>query len=243
MQIAFKELLISYEVLGKQHKQDLVILHGWGRHHRDWLSVAEKLSHKYKVTLIDLPGFGGTTPPDEVWGAYDYANFTKQLFKHLNIKSPILLGHSFGGRVGIILAAEDLPLKQLILVDAAGIEQKTLTVKLQIAIYKIFKKLLPQGVRNNLTTSLGSDDYKRAGIMRKVLIKVVNEDLRHLLSKIKASTIVIWGEKDLNQDIKYGKIMSEEIPNAKLRVVWEAGHNPHLEKPKEFLEILEETLQ
>ncbi len=243
MQTVFKGVLLSLETQGAQNKQDLVILHGWGRHHQDWLHVSGKLKEKYKVTLIDLPGFGGSTAPGEIWGTYDYSSFIKDLLIHLGIKNPILLGHSFGGRVGIILASEGLALKQLILVDSAGIEQKTLSVRFQIIVYKFFKKILPIGVRKNLIISLGSDDYKRAGIMQKILVKVVNEDLRHLLSKIKVPTLVIWGENDLSQNVKYGKIMRDEINGAKLRIVWEAGHNPHLEKPKDFIDILEEELR
>lgn len=241
MQTAIGNILTNFEILGKENTQAFVILHGWGRNILDWIPVAKVLSSRYRVILLDLPGFGGTIlPSDTVMGTYDYAEFTKSFLEKIGVRKPILLGHSFGGRIGMVLGSEKGLISKLILVDSAGIEQKSLRVILIGFFYKIIKRFLPEHINKIIRARLGSEDYANAGLLRKILVKVVNEDLRNLLPKIKIPVLIIWGDKDINQYVKYAKIKRDEISGAKLRIVWGAGHNPHYEKPSEFIQILEE---
>jgi pimeloyl-ACP methyl ester carboxylesterase len=78
--------------------------------------------------------------------------------------------------------------------------------------------------------------------MRKILVKVVNQDLEHLLENIHAETLLVWGDKDLEVPVDETKIFKQKIKNALVRIVWEAKHKPHLEKPQKFIEILQEFL-
>ncbi len=80
--------------------------------------------------------------------------------------------------------------------------------------------------------------------MRKILVKVVNEDLRPLLKDIKAPTLLIWGDKDTATPPLYmGKIMEEEIPDSGL-VILEggAGHYSYLDDYNRFAIILKAFL-
>lgn len=243
MQTAVGDFLVNYEVLGEKDNPTFLILHGWGRSLQDWLPTARYLSDKYRVILVDLPGFGGTNlPSDRVLGTYDYADFVEKFLEKIEVRKPILLGHSFGGRIGIVLGLKKGFLNKLILVDSAGIEQKSLKVILIGYFYKALRFMLPKRLNEVVRARLGSEDYASAGPLRKVLVKVVNEDLRHLLPQINIPTLVIWGDKDINQYVRYAKIMRDEMPNAKLRIVWETGHNPHVEDQKEFMQILKEEL-
>jgi pimeloyl-ACP methyl ester carboxylesterase len=64
-----------------------------------------------------------------------------------------------------------------------------------------------------------------------------------LLYKISAPTLIIWGNKDLEVPEWKTKEMKKLIPHNTLRVVWESGHSPQLEKPKEFIEIVQDYLK
>lgn len=243
MQTVVQDVLVNYEIVGEKNKETLIVLHGWGRNLRDWLAVSQILSSKYKVVSIDLPGFGGTSYPSEKdLGTYDYADFVLNFMKKLDIQYPILLGHSLGGRIGIVMGAEEGLLKELVLVDAAGVAPRTFKGRILTLIFKLAKHAMPGFIVDWLRDVLGSEDYVKAGPLRKTLVKVVNEDLKYLLPKINCETLIIWGEKDSNQEIKFAKEMVEKIPNARLRVVWEAGHHPNLEKPKDFARIIKEEL-
>ncbi len=251
MQIVVNNSLTSYNELGDKNNPFLLILPGWRRTSTEWLSIAKKFERKYRVFILDFPGFGATPQPAQDWDTYDFADFTKAFLEKLGIGKCTLLGHSFGGRVGIILASSHFGkdqnlIQKLILVDSAGYEKKNWQTKVKLFIIKkILKpiKLLFKGkFHENVIRLMGSPDYKSAGQMKPIFIKIVNQDLSHLMPRIKCPTVIIWGENDDILSIRRAKIMKKLIPNSLLRVVWGAGHNPHLEKPEQFMQILNEYL-
>jgi pimeloyl-ACP methyl ester carboxylesterase len=197
------------------------------------------------VILIDLPGFGQTPRPVKSYTIYDYATFVEHFLAKIEQKQVTIIGHSFGGRIGIILAATTDILDKLILVDSAAVETKSFAIKTRIFFNKLaiipIKILFPQKVEL-LKKHFGGDDYQEAGSLRDIFIKTVNEDLTPLLQKILIRTLIIWGEKDNVRPITEAKIIEKHITNAQLRVVWDAGHSPFLEKPEEFMTIIEEEL-
>lgn len=241
MQVVVDGILTNYQKLGEQ-KEVLLILHGWGRSLGEWLPTAKQLSDRYTVILVDLPGFGTTPRSEKTMDTYEYAEFVQHFLEKLEVKKCKLLGHSFGGRLGIILAAKRNMIETLVLVDAAGIEDKSAVVKAKSAINKFLGTLFPSPLKKKLQNYLASNDYKTAGAMRDVLVKVVNQDLRHLLKDIEIPTFIIWGERDNQLPVTQTKLFKKAIPESTVRIVWEAGHDPHLEKPREFMEIMEEVL-
>ena len=102
--------------------------------------------------------------------------------------------------------------------------------------------LLPIFIKHRIGNLIGSADYKTSGELRKIFVKTVNQDLRALLPKIAARTVIIWGDKDRSLPVSQTKIFKKEIKDSKVRIVWGAGHNPHLEKTEQFLSILKEIL-
>ena len=242
MQIVNEGLLTNYEVKGSANKEVILILHGWKNSLNQWLPTANELSSKYKVILLDLPGFGLTSIPEKAYSIYDYATFVENFLDKLDIKKVIFIGHSFGGRIGIIMSTKTDKIKNLILVDAAGVEKRTLYAQIKITFFKSAKILLPRSLAEKLRTKLGSPDYKSAGAMRNIFLKVINEDLSYLLPKIYIPTLIIWGDKDIEVPEWKTRKMKELIKNSKLRIVWGSGHSPQLEKPQEFMEILNDYL-
>lgn len=244
MQIVVDDILTNFQVFGNK-KKTILILHGWQRSLNEWLPIARQLSDSHTVILLDLPGFGLTPRPTESYTIYDYAKFVEHFLIKLEQHKVTLIGHSFGGRLGIILGAKTNVLDELILVDSAAVETKSLAIKLRVAINKAailpIKLFFPSKVEK-IKARFGSDDYQSSGNLRDIFINTVNADLTPLLKEVKVKTLVIWGEKDPIRPISEGKFIRESIPNAKLRVVWGAGHSPYIEKPKEFMDILEENI-
>lgn len=234
MQKVVEGILTNYEIVGKG-KKNLLILHGWKGSLGDWMQVAKGLEKNYRVILLDLPGFGGSGKPAEDWGIYEYGEFAKKFLDTLGIKKTVVMGHSFGGRVGILLAARTSLVERLILVDAAGMETKSLKTKV-IKMAKPFVGWLPQEIKNRM----GSRNYRDAGDMRKTFVKVVNQPLREELKKIHSPTLIIWGEKDRELSLGEAAMLKDGIAGSKLRIVWGANHFPHLHKYDDFMRILEE---
>ncbi|MBR5452493.1 MAG: alpha/beta hydrolase [Clostridia bacterium] len=231
------------------------LFHGWGAPLSLYERTISELSVKYTVIAPEFPGFGETPEPTSPWGMEEYTRFAIEFIRSFGAERVVLYGHSFGGRV-IIKMTEmgELPfeIEKIILVDSAGIKpKKSLAVKAKIAVYKTgkwalglppVKALFPRALEKFQSRS-GSSDYRAASpAMRQCFTRVVNEDLTHLLSRISAPTLLIWGDKDDSTPLSDGKLMESLIPDAGLVVLEGAGHYSFLEQPYIYLAVLRSFL-
>ena len=176
----------------------IVLMHGWGCNLTTLASIETVAAENHTVYNVDFPGFGKSEEPSEVWGVEKYTQLIEAFIKLENIENPILLGHSFGGRVGILYSSRN-KVKKLILVDAAGVKpRRSLKYYFKVYTYKIGKCLMPliygkKGAQERIEqmrAKRGSSDYNNASpMMRAILSKVVNEDLKHCMPKISAPTL------------------------------------------------------
>ncbi|MDE5953288.1 MAG: alpha/beta hydrolase, partial [Duncaniella sp.] len=207
-------------------EKTVILMHGWGCDHTTVASIERVASScSYRVINVDFPGFGDSQEPTDVWGVEDYTRQIEALTKELGIKSPILLGHSFGGRVGILYASRN-QVEKLILVDAAGIKPKrSLKYYWKVYSFKAVKRLMYLFLGKNAAekrldakrAKAGSSDYANASpMMRRILSKVVNEDLTDRLHLIKAPTLLIWGKNDTATPLSDAQKMEKLIPDAGL---------------------------
>ena len=241
-------LNISYQVAGEGDV--VLLLHGWGGAAASFQPVFEWLAQSHKVYALDLPGFGKSQIPPIAWNTSDYAAFVTAFLEKFCIPKAHLIGHSFGGRISIILSAEH-PEKvdKLVLVDSAGIRPpRTTQYYLRAGMAKVGKLIRRCGkpgiwLANAISARAGSKDYQEAGEMRATLVKVVNQDLRALLPRISASTLLIWGEHDKDTPVRFGEIMEKEIPDAGLVVLKEAGHFSYLDQFPQFCRIVASFLK
>ena len=247
---------ICYKTTGTSDKT-VVILQGWGTDLGGYDSVAGVIDgSKYRVIQFDFPGFGGSDEPKEPWDVDGFADFFCKFMEVMQIKKATLIGHSYGGRVIIKLAArESIPFEitNIILIDSAGVlPVRTTAQKWKIRKYKILKKFLnmkliyamfPE-VIDDWRSRQGSADYRNATpMMRQCMVKAVNEDLTELLPKIRQEVLLIWGDQDTATPIRDAHIMEEKIPNCGLAVIPGTGHFSFLEKPAQFRGIMEAYLK
>lgn len=220
----------------------VVLLHGWGGQAASMTPLVVGLRDQYRVIAFDLPGFGGSGQPPAAWGTPEYADFVYRAVSSLGVERATYVGHSFGGRLAIWIAAHKPEAVQaLILIDAAGIKPPmTLRRRMRQVAYKTAKTVLRApifGVRGGrwserLALHFGSPDYRAAtGVMRSSFVKTVNLDLSACMHAIAAPTLLIWGEKDQATPIADGRRMERLITNARLIPVAGAGHFSYLDSP------------
>lgn len=252
MNISIDGLNINYETVG--HGADVVLLHGWGSSLKAFGFIVKNLSEKYRVTAFDFPGFGESDMIGTPWSVGDYCDFTLKLLKALNIENPILIGHSFGGRVIIKLLGENkINSPKAVLIDAAGIKhKKTARQKFRQSLYKTAKKILSVPIWKKLCEPIlekarrhfGSEDYNNAPpVLRQTLVKCVNEDLTCCLDNIKASSLLIYGENDTATPVSDAKIMESRIKDSGLCIIKGAGHFSFIDSPYEVNAILNSFLE
>lgn len=247
-EIYINKLRTNYKVIGKG--KPIVILHGWGGSSDSWKRVAKILCLKgYKVISPDLPGFGKSITPLKIWDLNDYSNWLEDFLGSLRLKKISIISHSFGGRIAVKFAAKhSAQIEKLILCSPAGIKIKP-NFSAQTALYanavggvilnkKVFN-LFKGSVKGWSYFFLRNTDYVRANkAMREIMKKALAEDLTEKLSKIKAETLIIWGEKDKLIPLKYAYIFKGNIKNSKLKILPKTGHSPHLEDPEKLLEVI-----
>jgi pimeloyl-ACP methyl ester carboxylesterase len=229
--------------------ETVLILHGWGASIASVRPIVNILSGTHRVIALDLPGFGSSGTPKEVFGSFHYADILKIFIDRLGIERLSLVGHSFGGKLSIILSARypDL-IDKLVLIDSAGlIPRRTIKYHLKVKGFKLMKLLWrlvffwqEDPVRmERLRKKFGSDDYQNAqGIMRKILVRVVNENLKPILKDIKAPTLLIWGDKDEATPLYQAKIMEREIKDSGLVIFEGAGHFSYVDEYNRFSLVL-----
>ena len=129
----------------------VVFLHGWGANSNLILPLAQNFTDNYTCLLIDFPPFAPSDEPQSVWTMEDYKTLTENIIKSVLVSYnyeciELLVGHSFGARVSIMLASENnLQIKKLVLLSAAGIKPKrSIFYFLKVIKYKLYKKFFPK---------------------------------------------------------------------------------------------------
>lgn len=218
---------IKFTALGDKSAETVFIwAHGWGQDHRAFLKTAHPLDTMGLHILVDFPGFGSSPIPSSPWDTKDYADFMIVFLKSLGERRIIWIGHSFGCRVGIQIAAhEPHLLHKLVLIAAAGLKRKRnfaerTYFKFRIALYKFLKKLTAFGLSETwLKSKFGSKDYKNAGLMRDILVKTVNEDLTDTAQRVTRPTLLIFGKKDDQTPPEMGERYNKLIRHSALVVL------------------------
>lgn len=242
----YQDYRLYYEIKGKGNP--IIFLHGWGTSSDTFINIIDPLIPSYKVILIDLPSFGNSKEPSSSLDIKEVTNIIFKFINQLNIVSPIIVGHSYGGRVAIEYAASYKNIKSLILIDAAGIKHNSLkkvfkvfTYKIKKKYYKVTKQLMKY---QNLIQESGSIDYQNASpIQKEMLIKAVNYNQKKLLKKITCDVLIIFGENDQITKVKDAYIFHKKIKKSGVVIIPHAGHFPYLENPYYFIKVLKNYLE
>ena len=235
MQIKVQGLNVNYIQYGKG--KDILLLHGWGQNIEMMKPLGDSFCDRFRITIIDFPGFGESEEPKEAWTIDKYSLMLEDLVKHLGIKKPIVMGHSFGGRVAIRYSARN-SIEKLVLFGSPCIRTKEdLSFKV-----KLLKKLktLPgmDKIGEYMKQYIGSRDYKAASpIMRQTLVEVVNEDLSKYAREIEEPTLLIWGEQDTEAPVNDARELEKIMMDAAL-IILPGTHYAYLENLARVITIL-----
>lgn len=227
----------------------LLLLHGWGASKELMMPLVQCLPGVHAI-VPDLPGFGATPPPPRPWEVDDYARWVIALLDRLGVGRCDVLGHSNGGRIAIALAAAQPDrVHRVVLTGSAGIRPRHgLAWHARVRTFKVLRRLsrssrLPAAARARLEEVVarrGSDDYRSAsGTMRATLVRLVNSDLRDRLTRVRAPTLLIWGEHDDQTPMADARLMERLIPDAGLVVLEGCGHFAYAEQPERFCRIVD----
>lgn len=236
-----KNVSLNYIDYGTSEKT-LVFLHGWGQNIEMMKMVAEPFKKKFRIIILDLPGHGESSEPDTAWTLYDFVELLHELLEELKVKNPILLGHSFGGKISLLYASKYSVEKLVLFGSPYKKEVQKLSVKT-----KVLKGLKKVPVVNKLEgfakKHIGSTDYKNASpLMREILVNHVNLDITEEIKKIKAPTLLIWGTLDREVPLEQAYEIEALLKDAGVVVFENCTHYAYLENLNGTIQVLRNFL-
>ena len=211
-------------ISGDPKGEKVLFLHGWGGDASAFLFCAERLKDEFCCVLPDFRGFGKSAEPKFPFGVADHAEDVLALADEAGAERFCLVGHSFGGRVAIEIAARHPErVRSLVLVDSAGLRpRRGVFYRLRVFTHKLLKKLGGKGLA-------GSSDYRALSpVMKGTFVKVVNYDQTFLLPRIVCPTAVFWGKGDRDTPLYMAKRFVRGIRDSSLFLL-EGGHFAYLE--------------
>lgn len=226
-----------YSKIGKG--PNLIFLHGWGQNKESWGKVGEILSKKFTCWIVDLPGFGQNSKILTDQSPIGYARWVDEFTSTNKIHSFNVVGHSFGGRIAAILAADNKRVEKAVLYCAPLLKHSTNRIRLASLASKLGLKNVPY-----LSEFLRSDDYKKTDqANREVFLQAVNFDLTQCLKKISKPTLILAGERDSEVPLSIAQGAHLGIKNSGLYIFPNASHFPHLENPYLFCSVIQRFLE
>ncbi|KVX01670.1 alpha/beta fold hydrolase [Shewanella frigidimarina] len=239
---------------GLEHRDTVVLIHGLGElASKDWLTVIPALAKQYHVVAIDLPGFGLSQGAVFTYSPKEYAKVIDWVISHYRHPNAQvhLVGHSMGAAISLYYASQyPSKIEQLVLVDAAGILDRTAYLK-QISKRDMANSELPQGLRRVLArvdnfadkmlekTGTGLDPTKWLSHNESIrnmtigeqtntnaALALMEQNFSVLNYQQMPATQLIWGADDQVAPLRTAEALLHVLPTAQLKVIAGAGHVP-----------------
>jgi len=221
----------------------IVALHGWGRTHRDFdrFRSLAPLAGRH-IVAVDLPGFGATPAPRTAVGARAYAEMLVPLVASLG--SPVVLcGHSRGGAIALCLASAHPELVRGVVCTGAPLLRPATAAKPALS-YRVVRAatkahLLPSSILERRRQQSGSADYRAAtGVMREVLVTMVNESYDDELRRLSVPLHLVWGALDDAVAVGVADAVRALVPTATLEVLPGVGHDTVRDAPEVLARVV-----
>jgi pimeloyl-ACP methyl ester carboxylesterase len=226
-----------------------VLLHGWGGRIESMAPVVSCLQGLGRVLAMDLIGFGEADAPDGAWGTPDHAAHVRAVLDDRGVDRASFVGHSFGARTALYIAATSpRRIDKLVAVAASGLRgSPTLSARARRLVSSVARAAGHAGapgrkLKEALFARVASSDYREAGALRATLVRVVNEDIAHLLPLVRCPTLLVWGSEDDAVPLRHGRTMERLIPDAGLVVFEGAGHFAYLDETERFCRVVRHFL-
>lgn len=238
--------------MAKLFNCSIVILHGWGLRGDVYQKLKGLLEKEgFKVFIPDLPGFGTEPLRSKTMTLDDYVDFVDDFLKAKKIVKPVMIGHSFGGRVALKYAFKyPERVNKLVLTGApvirSGVFKRKISRIVSIVggqLFGFLPKTKTDSLRKLLYSLIGERDYYKAGPLKEVFKNIINEDLVFYAKNVKVSVLLVWGESDRVVPVSDMKKIVKIIPHATFSVVKDVGHKLPYEKPEEFFKAIRPFLQ
>ncbi len=249
---------IYYEVRGRG--PTVVLIHGGFGDHRMWNAQFEALSRDFRVVRYDHRGFGRSSRPQK---AYSPVDDLRRLLDRVGAPRAHLVGNSMGGTLAVDFAILKPDRVGRLVVVASGANGFPVPPEAVAKMMEVFETAQKQGTKaaaemwlKNPMVKVASRDPRTRDLLRTMIVdnrevflmehwpdEPLDPKASARLADIKAPTLVILGDEDIDLVNAHGKATAQGIPGARLEVVGGADHLPQMEKPAEVDALLRDFLR
>jgi pimeloyl-ACP methyl ester carboxylesterase len=222
----------------------VLALHGWGRSHRDFDAVLGAVEPsadgpgdpELDAIALDLPGFGSAPAPPGPWGSAEYARALAPVLDEMDAPV-VVLGHSFGGRVALQLAAQRPAAVRALVLTGVPLQGpapgRRPPARFRLARLLHRARLIGDERMEAARRRHGSTDYRQAqGVMRAVLVKTLAERYDDQVAALTCPVALVWGDDDTAAPLSAATAAAGRLPRATLTVCPGAGHLTPLTVPQ-----------
>lgn len=248
--------------IDKGQGRPLILLHGLGANVGRWSDTINALAVDYRVLAYDLPGFGKSEKRNQAYTIPLFLRSLEEFIDRLQLKSPVLIGHSMGGAVVLeYLLKHPERTPRAVVVSPAGVRHShSIMGRLLGAILiraPFSQRVVPRALGRCAVqrtepildmvfqASHAEQDptwTQLRRVVRSSTRSLLAYSVQHRLHEIKTPLLVVWGEEDTLQAPHLALVMHREIPLARIAMMPECGHYPMLEKPDEFNHVVKDFL-
>ena len=253
--VNIRDGLFNLELLQGGSGDPLLFLHGSGGvREGPYLNM---LAEQFTVYAPSHPGFGGSDGLEHIDDIIDLALFYHDVMDELGLESAHILGHSLGGMLGAELAALcSHRVNRLVLTNPVGLWRDeepvidffalTPTEYLDHMLHDVESPAAKEafakpGSREDVMEAMYQrlQSFSAAG---KFLWPIPDKGLKRRIHRIKAPTLIIWGESDRLVPPSYAEDFQSKIPDSRVAILSECAHVPMIEKPEEFVSLVTDFL-
>jgi pimeloyl-ACP methyl ester carboxylesterase len=256
---------LAYLDVGARTAPPVVLIHGYTDSARDWAPIEPLLATKYRLIIVDLRGHGVSGKPDCCYTRFDFAYDVKLLLDALGIGTADIVGHSLGSLVAQTFA-ELWPAstRRLVLISSTGTSFGNLdqSSKMRLPVWLEQVEQLQDPIdpdsafmRNwwQVSMAVNPEFFSRkqrhdaAAIPARIWRAIADQsllgvNLRRMLPRIGAPTLLIWGGKDALASGPGRDALTAGIPHAEVRTFDSLGHDLFWENPPMIAALIADFL-
>ena len=231
---------VSYLKGGKG--ETLLFLHGLWVDSSGYIDLLKELSKEFTVYALDLPGFGKSFIPDNIYSYEDYAEVIHKFLRKLTIKKTYLLGHSMGGGMAVVFSSlYPRYVKKLILINSIGMQEKLpiFTLYGAMALRSLTTLFSPGKLikYDHFFKSFFLNLFRSPLYIFKATHVHKDDNLEKYATKITSNTLLLWSDHDEFFPLIQGRKLHRLIPKSKLHII-KGTHDWCIFNPRELRRII-----